>query len=103
VASTCPMCKEEEEDREHYEYGCKVMEELRERVAERVGRQTQISKEEWALEAEVEEKLKLMIAKVRWIYHCERCKIDQGKRRRMNIEIIMQRLDRRMKIIEEAS
>ena len=104
VASTCPVCKEEEEDRAHYEYGCKAMEELRERVARRAGRQNpQITKEEWMLEEEVEEKTRVLIAKARWIYHCERCKIDLGKRRRMNLEIVMQRLDRRMEIVAEAS
>ena len=60
-------------------------------------------KEEWALDKEMGEKVKVLIAKARWIYHCERCKIDQGKRKRMNIEIVMQRLDRRMKIVDEAS
>jgi hypothetical protein len=103
VDSKCPVCKLEEEDREHYEYGCKVMEGLRERVARKAGRESsQISKEEWMLETEVEVGLRVLIAKARWIYHCERCKIDIGKRRRMNIEIVMQRLDRRMKIIAEA-
>jgi hypothetical protein len=73
-------------------------------VARRAGWQSAtFSKEEWALDKEMEEGVKVLIAKARWIYHCERCKIDQGKRRRMNLEIVMQRLDRRMKITEEAS
>ena len=95
--STCPVCKEEEEDRKHYDYDCKVTKMLRERVAELAGRSTQqIEKEEWMLEKNVEEKLKLMIATVRWIYHKERCNIDNGKRRRMNLDTIMRKLDRRM-------
>ena len=100
VKSTCPMC-EEEEDRGHYEYGCKVVTQLRGKIVRRAGRQNaQISKEEWALETDVEETLKVLIAKARWVYHCERCNIDHGKRKRMNLEIVMQRLDRRMKVIE---
>ena len=102
VGSKCPMC-DETEDREHYEYGCKDSEELRKRVAIRAGRQPPlISREEWALEVEVEEDMKMMIATARWIYHCERCKIDLGKRRRMNIKIVMQKLDRRLETAEEA-
>ena len=66
----------------------------------RCSRGAQISKEEWALEMDVEETLKVLIAKARWVYHCERCNIDHGKRKRMNLEIVMQRLDRRMKVIE---
>ena len=60
-----------------------------------------ISREEWALEVEVEEDMKLMIVAARWIYHCERCKIDMGQRR-MNIKIVMQKLDRRLETAEEA-
>ena len=69
VESTCPVCKEEEEDREHYEYGCKEMEKLRRRIAERIGRENgQISREEWGLEVEgMETETAIMIAKARWI------------------------------------
>ena len=82
---------------------CRAVTELRERVARRAGWQNStFSKEEWALDKEMEEGVKVLIAKARWIYHCERCKIDHGTRRRMNLEIVMQRLDRRMKIAEEA-
>ena len=93
------MC-EEVEDREHYEYGCKEIEELRRRVAVIAGRQPpQFSREEWALEADVEGGTKLLIVAARWIYHCERCKIDLGKRRRMTLKIVMQKLHRRLILV----
>ena len=44
-----------------------------------------------------ERKMKLMIVGD-WIYHFERCKIDLNQRRRMIIEITMQRLDRRRRV-----
>ena len=40
----------------------------------------------------------LMVAKARWIYHCERCKIDMKQRKRIYITVLMNRLTRRMKI-----
>ena len=95
------MCKEEEEDREHYKYGCKEMEKLRRRIAERIGRENgQISREEWGLEVEeMETETAITIAKVRWIYHCARCSIDNGKKKRMNIDLVIQKLDRRLTVL----
>ena len=57
------------------------------------------SKAEWRLEEEkMSEKEMLMVAKARWIYHCERCKIDMKQRKRIDITVLMNRLTRRMKI-----
>jgi hypothetical protein len=104
VESTCPACGEEEEDREHYEYGCRAGKELRKAIASKIGRQGEISREEWSLEAEgMEEELMIKIVKARWIYHCDRCSIDNGKKKRMNIETIMKKLDRRINLLTEAS
>jgi len=100
VASTCPVCKEEE-DREHYVYECKVGAQLRKKVARRVGRANGlISREEWVLGTNMEIELKVLVAKARWIHHCPRCKMDHRQCKRMNLETVMQRLDRRMKMIE---
>ena len=96
------MC-EEVEDREHYEYGCKEIEKLRSRVAAVAGRQPpHFSREEWALDAVVDGPTKLIIVAARWIYHCERCNIDHGKRRRMTLNIVMQKLQRRLGLAEKA-
>jgi hypothetical protein len=43
-----------------------------------------------------------LIVAARWIYHCERCKIDHGKRRRMTLKIVMQKLNKRLGLAEEA-
>ena len=41
----------------------------------------------------------LNIAKARWIYHCERVKMAKRQRRRVNTEILMNRLNRLMTIV----
>ena len=41
----------------------------------------------------------LTIAKARWIYHCERVKMDMKQRKRLNIDTLMNRLNRRMTIV----
>ncbi len=61
------------------------------------------SRDEWSLEKEgIEREEMLNIAKARWIYHCERCKMDMKQRNRFTIETLMNRLDRKMQIIKEA-
>ena len=61
-----------------------------------------ISRDQWDLEAtDMTTKAMIVIAKARWIHHKERCQIDMGKRKRMNTQIQMNRLDRALKIVEE--
>ena len=103
VTSTCPVCKEEEESWKHYDYECKGVQEMNKRVAERMKRDELFSRDEWSLEKEgMEREEMLNIAKARWIYHCERCKMDMKQRNRFTIETLMNRLNRRMQIIKEA-
>ena len=52
---------------------------------------------------EMEDHLATMIAKARWIYHCQRCKIGNRQKKRMNIETVIQKLDRRMKVVADLS
>ena len=97
---TCPVCKVEEESWEHYDYECRGVREMNERVAESVGRAQAFSRNEWSLEEEGMEKgVMLTIAKARWICHCERVKMDIKQRKRMNTVILMNRLNRLMTII----
>ena len=50
---------------------------------------------EWSLEEEeMERGVKLRIAKARWIYHCQRVKMDMKQSKRLNVEILMNRLNR---------
>ena len=94
--STCPICNEEEESWEHYEYDCKGMTEMNERVAQSLGRAEAFSRQ---LEVEnMEEQEKVSIAIARWIYHCERCKIANKKKKRLNTQTLMNRWHRRMTI-----
>ena len=70
---------------------------MNEKVAENMGRAHAFSRSEWSLEEEGMEKgVMLNIAKARWIYHCERVKMDKKQRNRLNIKILMNRLNRRM-------
>ena len=73
---------------------------MNERVAQREGRAHAFSRSEWSLEEEgMERGVMVSIAKARWIYHCERVKMDMRQRKRMNVETLMNRLDRRMTIV----
>ena len=102
VTRICVVCKEEEEDWDHYDYECKGVREMNERVV-RSGEKTGVqafSRTEWSLEEEgMGKHMMLGIAKAPWIYNWESCKMDKRQRGKPNIETLMNRLHRRMKII----
>ena len=54
MRSTCPVCKEEEEDWDHYDYDCKEVKEMNKRVAERAGREQPFTREQWRLDERLE-------------------------------------------------
>ena len=83
----------------HYEYGCEQATELRRMIANKLGKR-EISQRQWRLEEALAEQEMIVIAKVRWIYHCERCKIDHGERKIMNLRLIMQKLNKSIEIDE---
>ncbi len=67
MKSTCTVCKEEDEDWEHY-YECNWVQDMNTKVAARVGRDP-FSNEEWRLEEErMSEREMLMGEKARWIW-----------------------------------
>ncbi len=100
VTRECPVCKAEEKDWDHYDCECRGVKEMNEKVAESVGRAHAFSRSEWSLEEEgMEREVMLKIAKARWIYHCERVKMDKRQRKRLNTTTLMNRLNRRMKIV----
>ena len=102
VDSECPVCGKEEEDMEHYEFGCSKAEELKLAVARKAGRE-QLSREEWQLTAQgMKGDLIVMIAKARWIYHKGRCSMDNNQKKKMNIETVMQKLERRLTLLASA-
>ena len=47
----------------------------------------------------MERVVKLSIAKARWIHHCQRVKMDMKQSKRLNVTILMNRLNRRMAIV----
>ena len=55
---------------------------------------TRPTREEWKLDCETEisrEKM-ILIAKARWIYHKQRCRLDYGQRKRPNVETMIDTL-----------
>ena len=100
VDSVCPACGEEEEDREHYEFGCRKGVELRQALARKANRES-ISREEWQLKKEImSDELSIMIAKARWLLHKDRCSIDNKQKRKMNITALMDKLNRRLALLK---
>ena len=90
------MCKTQTEDRKHYEYECEIqasyidkLETVYDEDWENNETETQENKEgegktptkeEWNLEKkDMETRQMILIAKARWIWHCERCMIDMRK------------------------
>ena len=65
-----------------------------------MGRAHAFSRDEWRLEEEgMEREVMLSIAKARWIYHCERVKMDLKQRKRLDTEMLMNGLNRRTTIV----
>ena len=101
VTSMCPVCDEEEESWEHYDYECKGAKQMNERIAGRLGRD-RFSREKWDLEKEEMETNGIVsIATARCIYHCERCEMDTKRKKRLNIQTLMNRWNRRMSIANQ--
>ena len=88
-----------EEDWRHYDRECRQIVEFRRRlgmvIPELLGDDPKdwakldltykIDDDEWSLEKQgLDEKTAKIIAKVRWIYHCERCMIDMKKKKRLD-------------------
>ena len=85
-----------------YEFGCSKAEELKLAVARKAGRE-QLSREVWQLTAQgMKGDLIVMIAKARWIYHKGRCSMDNNQKKKMNIETVMQKLERRLTLLASA-
>jgi len=41
----------------------------------------------------------ILIAKARWVFHCERCNVDHHKKKRINHQTALQKTNKRMLII----
>ena len=114
VSDKCPVCKQIKEDRRHYNFECDSIQRLIDKV-EAVytdrQRQRQNGNVEWRRPTEaawnlqeenMNEEMMIVIAKVRWIWHLERCKVELKKRRRLNLDRIVQKLTRELERLDES-
>ena len=61
---------------------------------------TSIDRETWNLnKAEGKLDEELQIAKVRWIYHKERWRVANRKRRKLNVDIVLDMLDLAIELV----
>ena len=107
ISNKCPIYKTHKETKQHYNNECPSIIEFRNRITEIIN-QKEITDEEWNLEVSTGDIYSdIYIAKARWIFHCERCNVDHRRRRRVNIQIILNRTRKRMKtadkILEEVT
>ena len=99
VEPTCPVCQEEIETLEHYNNECRKVKKFRRKLAQHLNTE-RITDQEWNLQQTKEKTLQtITIAKARWIYHCERCKVDHKERRRINSKVVLERLKRRIELL----
>ena len=99
MSDKCPMCKTCIEDRNHYEYECPAVKILIKQMEKKLN--TSIDREVWNLNKQQKDlKGELQIAKVRYIYHNERWKVANGKRRQLNVDLIVDKLDQAMEAVE---
>ena len=108
----CPTCKKEVETWSHMEYECEKLEsymyEVRWVYDEYVIRNeiknaqewTTPTIDEWRLETgtEMTTERMLVIAKARWVFHCERARCDHKQRRTLKIDRLIDRLREEMKM-----
>ena len=75
----CPICKTTEETRDHYNYDYKQLAIFRKKIANLI-EEEDFTKEQWTLNDKSNQNTtNILIAKARWIYHCERCNVDHNK------------------------
>ena len=101
VKANCPICACKKETRQHYNYDCPQMRRFREKVAE-ICRREDFNKEEWNLKTSTNDiQIDATIAKARWIFHCERCKVDHKRRRRINLEVLTNKVKTQIEVIRK--
>ena len=57
------------------------------------------TQEQWRLEEKcmMTEEMMIIVAKARWIYHRQRCRLDHKQARRLNVDNIIERLREELK------
>ena len=105
ASDRCPVCKVEKDYWRHYAYDCHgvqtflaKLETVATKWYEDLGSKETWKKpnrEEWDLEADSMSRDKMIvIAKARWIYHCQRCLIDLKKKKTLDINLLLVRVTR---------
>ena len=100
VSANCPLCPQDEETRQHYEYDCHKLSIFRQHIAH-LYRRKDFTQREWMLEATQPIEIMITIAKARWVFHCERCQIDHKRRRRFQLKVVLDRTQRRMQLLHD--
>ena len=78
----CPVCNEETESRDHYNYKYKEISTFFKEITKLIWKQ-QLKKYEWMLKGSQEEYIQITtIATSHLIHHCERYSIDNNSRKR---------------------
>ena len=99
----CPMCKTDKETWSHMEYECKALQTFMKELEyvydeymkdrEKCEQWTKPTVDEWRLEEKKMNSDKMyVIAKARWIYHGERCKMMKKGRKRVDIDVVMDKV-----------
>ena len=86
------------ETREYYNLTCPVNIQFRNLIAKTVKRES-FTDEEWLLKESIDPTTDTIIAKARWVLHCERCKLDHRNIKRINFKILQDRTIYRTELI----
>ena len=61
---------------------------------------TYFTREKWTLKKERGKiSTNILIAKARWVFHCERCNVDHNRNKIINQAVILKRTQRRMEVV----
>jgi hypothetical protein len=93
VSKSCPLCSKGPENKLHYNLECEAVKKVRQEIEHKT--ELSISDDEWALnEKGMNKDLMIRIAKARWILHTERGKLAARQRKKLDVDIVMQKVDR---------
>ena len=102
VSAECPLCHHPEETRQHYEYDCPTLSRFRHQIAHYLGKR-ELTHAEWMLETPQPLETTILIAKARWAFHCARCNVDHNRHKELNLEVVLNRTHRRVKMATETN
>jgi hypothetical protein len=112
TSNKCPMCETDKETWSHYEYECEVTQTYIDRLKEVYDEHTSDMEEreewrrptvvEWRLQKEEMSHEKMyVIAKARWMLHGARCLKMKKERKRVDVDVVIERLKEELKWTRE--